>query len=134
MPDAELTPNPAAWDRWIADIVTPMLQNGTLPAEIAERMNALAPGMLWTAEGVQRYARQLAPDTRSQAKRLIDAEALAITADVIDNGQPKDKLMLLRGRGVLDEPASTGVTIIIGGQDVTVNLGIAVVSRDRDTV
>jgi hypothetical protein len=72
-----------------------------------------------------RLCRALKPDTRTQAKQLIDAEALAMTVDVIDNGDARDKLALLKGRGVLaDEGERGGVTIIVGGDArVQVNVG-----------
>lgn len=77
-----------------------------------------------TIAQVARVQRSARPDTRSQAKKLIDAHALELTDKLITDGNQKSHLALLKGRGVLEDTAAGGVTIVIGGSMNDVRIAV----------
>ena len=80
----------------------------------------------FTLDAVTRAMRALQRDTRDAAKRLVHARSLETMADVLDNGEPKDKIQVLAkwGPAVNDDGDRGGLTIIVGGNaQVQVNVG-----------
>lgn len=80
---------------------------GLTQTEIAKR---LARSVSTINDVIQTYA-----PTVELAKRKLDAAALRMAENVIENGDPDTHLKALAGRGVLHSADSSGVSVIING-------------------
>jgi hypothetical protein len=64
-------------------------------------------------------------DTRVEARRILAAGAAAAAIKILRDGKPRDLIQVEQGLDVLsDEGVKGGVTVIVGGQDASVQVNI----------
>lgn len=107
------------------DVAAQLADGVTEPVAILE---ALAPRYRWLQlHDISRHVRALTTDTRDMAKRIVHARSAQTMLEVLEDGEPRDKIQVLAkwGPAVNDDAESRGgLTIIVGGNaQVQVNVG-----------
>ena len=82
-------------------------EQGLTQTAIAQR---LARSVSTINDVIQTYA-----PTVDLAKRKLRAAAERMAENIIDNGEPRDHIQALKGLSVLQEQATQGLTVLIGG-------------------